>query len=233
MSNRRQRHARLGLEVLEDRTTPAVLTVNSAGDVAGTNDLTLREALEAVIAGNWNNLNMQQRAKVDRTEDFGMNDKIVFDTPAGADIKVASALPNISKKVKIDGEGFGEYLSGENAGNGVDGLKFVAGAEGSIVRSLMIGKFTGNGITIQTDLVTVTNCNIGVGSYGNGGAGILVKGDWNQIGLVDGEGQGGNTIADNAKEGVYIEGSEGGAGVYRQSPAPWRWTSTAPPSSTS
>src|SRR5262249_47427539 len=68
------------LEALEDRTAPAVLTVNSALDnTTADGALTLREALRAVNAGSTAGLSAQEIAQVDQAQPFGTNDTIVFD----------------------------------------------------------------------------------------------------------------------------------------------------------
>src|SRR5262245_48283932 len=67
------------IEQLEDRTVPAILTVNSLLDSATATDvLTLREAIQVVNAGSTAGLSAAQLAQIDRTQALGTNDTIGF-----------------------------------------------------------------------------------------------------------------------------------------------------------
>ncbi len=70
---------RLGLEVLEDRAVPAVLTVTSLLDSATLNNvLTLREALQVVDSGSTTGLSAQQLSHINLTQPLGTGDTITF-----------------------------------------------------------------------------------------------------------------------------------------------------------
>jgi hypothetical protein len=113
---------RLNLERLEDRTAPAVLTVNSTADtVSGTTaTLDLREAILLVNSGGTatdsNNVSLApaKAAHIDTSSGgFGTNDTIQFNIPTtdpgynsttGAfTIQPLSALPTVTDTVIIDG----------------------------------------------------------------------------------------------------------------------------------
>src|SRR5712691_3748003 len=164
------------LERLEDRTTPAVITVTTVADDITPNDasVSLREAITAVNAGN-------DLGDPDITAQnpgiFGINDTIHFNIN-GAGVKTinvgtdASAagipLPTIVQPVTIDGYTQGVAtpntqantdnavilieLNGTGAGTAVNGLTLGAGSGGSTIDGLAINRF-------QTD----ANLNGGVG----------------------------------------------------------------------
>lgn len=104
-------------------------------------------------------------------------------------------------------------LDGTNAGNGADGLEFNGGADGSVVRGLVIRNFDDHGIILDSADECRIQCNfIGVDSdgqtdAGNGGDGVRIvnNADDNAVG-VDGDGM------DDGKERNLISGN-GGVGV--------------------
>ncbi|MBY0233153.1 MAG: hypothetical protein K2W96_28040, partial [Gemmataceae bacterium] len=201
------RRARPRLEVLEERTVPAVFTVSTALDSGAGS---LRAAITAANANT------------------GL-DTINFAISQGgyaATIELESALPAITDQVFIDGftqggQGAAQKpwveLDGENTATG-NGLTIAAG--GVTVRGLAISRFKqtnidtndGNGILIQATASTATNsiyaCYIGAGldgtaeDRGNGGAGIRVERSFNTLGSTT-AGLG-NVISKNGKDGVTI-----------------------------
>jgi hypothetical protein len=107
---------RPGLETLEDRSVPAVLTVNSLLDnVTPDGVLTLREAVQAVNAGSTAGLSVQEQAQVNQTRPFGTNDTIVFARGLSGTITLSGVLA-VANKVHIQGPGSDVLsVSGGNA----------------------------------------------------------------------------------------------------------------------
>jgi hypothetical protein len=139
------------LEVLEDRTAPAVLTVNSTLDNNATDVLTLREAVQVVNSGSTAGLSAQQLAQINTTQPLGTNDTIVFDptlTASGpATITLTSGELDITKDLTIQGPGAN--------------LLTVSGNHASRVFQLTPGgthNFTFSGLTIAD----------GIGDFGGG-----------------------------------------------------------------
>ncbi len=152
-------------------------------------------------------------------------DTIVFDIPLElADpvsgvfvIPVASALPEITDTVTIDGStqnGFGGNpvveLSGSLVGPAVSGLRI--SATDSTIRGLAITGFTANGVRIQTGGGnTIAGCNIGLStrgdlSAGNGSVGIEIVNAPNTV--IGGEsGNDRNIISGNGAQGVRVRGT--------------------------
>src|SRR5271165_3090925 len=89
------------LESLEDRTTPATITVTSASDTVVAGVVTLREAIQSIDAGK--NID----ANVNAVGNYGTNDTINFNIGDGVQtISVAvanGALPALSTAVIVDG----------------------------------------------------------------------------------------------------------------------------------
>jgi hypothetical protein len=178
---------------------PATFTVTSIGD-SGVGSL--REAINSANS---------------HSEAFGA-DTIRFNiSGTGAHtVALASELPEITDSVVIDGTtqaGFsGEpliELDGESAGATANGLRITAG--GCTVRGLVINRFQGHGILLQTNGGNVVAGNYigldltGTQDLGNGGSGVEISSDNNRVG--------GTTVADrnvisgNDFEGVSIDGS--------------------------
>ena len=135
----------------------------------------------------------------------GGPDHIYFDiTGLGVHtITPASALPNISDAVVIDGYtqpgslantlSAGDNavilieISGANAGSGANGLTLAANSNGSTIRGLAIDRFNGSGIKVISSNDTITGnflgTNAGGGDSGLGnGYGVYVTGANNIIG---------------------------------------------------
>jgi hypothetical protein len=166
------------LEVLEDRRVPATFSVNNVNNSGAGS---LRQAiLDAnALAGH---------------------DVIRFEVGAsaalgGGAIRLQSALPGISSPVTMDGtrvfiggiqirnpsgRPFIE-IDGSLAGNTTEGLRIDPGAEGSIIKGLVVNRFGDDGITLIASNITVQSCWIGLtfdgtGDAGNGAAGIRLVG---------------------------------------------------------
>ena len=141
---------------------------------------------------------------------------IVFAIGTGPQtITPADALPVITEPVDIDGTTQPGYsgeppieLDGANAGN-ADGLVISAG--NSVVRGLVIDRFSGNGIVLESNggnLIAGNHIGTDQSSTlarGNGNDGILITGgNGNTIG---GTAPGAaNTIAYNGSDGVNVAG---------------------------
>ena len=135
-------------------------------------------------------------------------------------IKPNSALPTITDPVTIDGTtqpGSGGTLiielDGSNAGVASDGLRVTAGM--STIKGLVINRFDGNGISLETNGGNVVEGNFigtdvaAVARLGNGGHGILISGAPDNVigGLVAGTP---NIISNNVGDGIRIEGGATG-----------------------
>ena len=142
---------------------------------------------------------------------------IKFDVGGGGTqtIQPTSALPVITVEVTIDGAtqpGFASKplieLDGSLAGGGnVNGLVLSGG--GSTVKSLVINRFSGDGIRIEApggnhiySSYIGTGAD-GAGGMGNQGNGILIISDGNHIG--GDAGSQGNVISANQRDGVLVD----------------------------
>jgi len=107
-------------------------------------------------------------------------------------------------------------LNGASAGNGGSGLTLGANATASIVRGLVINRFAGNGILIQSNGNTIAGNFIGTNAtgtsaLGNALDGISVRTSSNTIGGTTATAR--NVISGNGRHGISIEGgSPAGAG---------------------
>jgi hypothetical protein len=197
------------LEILEDRTAPAVFTVTQATDdgtgKAGT--------LSAAING--------ANANPNSTIDFNVNNA----QGTAVTINVTGALPAITQPTLINGLSQGGInpgwkpwveLNGGLATNG-DGLTVDSGGVG--ISGLAIDGFVGNGITLNNpknspgDVVSGDYIGCGLNgdtaNVGNTEAGILVEGAANTIGGPTSL-PGANVISGNRGPGIDIKG--GGLG---------------------
>ena len=140
-------------------------------------------------------------------------DTISFGLPALGDhtITPTSALPTITDAVVIDATtqaGSRIELNGSSSGGG-NGL--VVGAGSSTVRGLVINRFGGNGIVLQTSGGNVIEGNYigtdvaGDADLGNGQNGILVTTSANTIGGTTAGAR--NVLSGNGVDGVQISGA--------------------------
>ncbi|MCP5303552.1 MAG: tandem-95 repeat protein [Pseudomonadales bacterium] len=165
---------------------------------------------EAIIAAN-NTTGMD-------TIDFNISDPLV----SGAHtIDVLSALPDITDTIIIDGTSEPNYagtpiieLNGIVAGAGIDGLRLVAGSNGSTVQGLVINRFGGDGLEVNySDNNTIAGNYIGTDvtglvDLGNGQNGIRVVSSTNAL-IGGGTISARNVIAGNTGAGIRDEGSFG------------------------
>ena len=141
-------------------------------------------------------------------------------------IAPTSALPNITEPVAIDATTDDSFLAngsrpaiilaGTNAGIWVTGLVLGSGADGSVMRGLVIRDWGGDGIEIQPG----SDNNVIAGNYigkltptgtdsgpftGNGYQGIWIQGSGNRIGGTNPADV--NVISGNEEYGILIEGA--------------------------
>ena len=187
--------ARPGVERIEPRTLLSTFTVTSTGN-AGVG--TLRQAI------------------LDANDNSG-TDTIAFAIDSGAQtIRPTSALPTITDPVSLDAATQPSYagsplieLSGNLAGQGVDGLRVAAG--GSTIRGLVIANFQGAALRLEGKDGNRVDGNFfgtdvtGSMAQGNGGSGIVISGSsGNTIGGTSLGNGNGNVIAANTGYGLDI-----------------------------
>jgi CSLREA domain-containing protein len=153
----------------------------------------------------------------------GTADRILFDitTPLVGGVHLIDLsggdLPTITQAVVIDGTSEPDYAAGSNrpvvridgALTASDGITFGTGSEGSIVRGLMITRFSSAGVLVESNNNTVESSYIGTDGtidLGNGGAGIYILGDGNQLGTVGA----GNLVSGNNFEGISFSNTANG-----------------------
>jgi hypothetical protein len=159
-------------------------------------------------------------------------DNITFNIPGNGPKTIkptaAAPLPPITTPVIIDGftEPFTTpnsnatgainallriEIDGTDSAGGADGLTFELGSDGSVVKGLVINRFTGNGIAIRAHVVSVKGCYIGTdytgtSDLGNETFGVLITTSGVNIGgpnpadrnLISGNNSNGIRLEDNA-----------------------------------
>jgi hypothetical protein len=173
------RSRRLGLEVLEDRLSPATLTVNSTADTANPSDpyLSLREAIPLVNSPTLPiGLSDQILAQIVGTLHEGGSDTIVFDhiqvtgpiVLSGTQLELS--LPGSTASVSIDGGGEGINLDGANLSRV---LQVDSGVQAildrlTITHGSVTGENFGGGIS-NSGTLTVSSSTLSSNSAPNGG----------------------------------------------------------------
>jgi len=181
----------------------ATISVNTTADTMAVDGFcSLREAIQAANT----NLAVNECS----AGDVGL-DTIEFNLGAGTpSIGVTSALPTISDPAIIDGGTGGSTrveLNGSLAGSPVAGLSLTAGS--STLRSLVINRFTFNGIDVSTNGGnTIENCYLGTNAagnadQGNAGVGIRLLSSNNTIGGTTAAAR--NIISANDTAGVLVQ----------------------------
>ncbi|HYV39419.1 MAG TPA: DUF4331 family protein [Gemmataceae bacterium] len=184
---RRLRRQPLQLEHLEDRLTPAVITLTSNGDTIALDTFaTLREAITSIN----NQSDINNDITVNRVGTYaslagGTPDVINFNIPGGGVQTIAvtgTPEPTIIKPLTINGysqTGASAntlnnadnaviliQLDGASAGAGANGLTLGAGSAGSTIRGLDVTNFKGNGIVVQSNGNSILGNFIGVDATG-------------------------------------------------------------------
>jgi hypothetical protein len=230
------RRAGLRVELLEERLAPALITVTGTGDTIATDGLaTLREAITSIN----NQADVNGDVTLNRVGNYaslagGTADIIHFNIP-GVGVKTISATaaePTIVRPFTIDGyTQVGASvntlanadnavilveLNGANAGAGVNGLTLGAGSGGSTIRGLVVNRFSGNGIVIQSDGNSIAGNFIGVnttgttrmpnGTFPSSGDGIRIQNaSNNMIGATSPADR--NIVSGNAIDGIHVLGT--------------------------
>jgi hypothetical protein len=99
----RGRTFRLGLEMLDDRVVPAVLTINTLADTTDSGLLSVRDAISVVDGGSTSGLPASEVNQVSGT--LGQNDTITFAAGLSGTISLTESLPEITAEVQILGPG--------------------------------------------------------------------------------------------------------------------------------
>ena len=173
------------LECLEERLVLSAIVVTGTGDaVVADGVVTLREA---IISMN-NGANVD--ADVTAVGTYGVNDTITFNIPGVGvqTISPATPLPTVLKPVTIDGYSQPEanantsvtgddavlliQVTGTNPAAGANGLVLGAGSGGSSVSGLIINRFTGTQILVQSSGNTITGNFLGTNASGTAGVSI-------------------------------------------------------------
>ncbi|MGN6546252.1 MAG: DUF4347 domain-containing protein, partial [Aureliella sp.] len=187
-----------------DGTTSSInlLRANKGAD----GKISLREALLAAAA----------------THNGTVVDEIAFNISGSGvqTISVASALPNISDGLKLDGwtqPGFSSSplieINGTAVGSGIDGLFLSSGASGSTIRGLIINRFAGSGIDVENTTGVVIEGNwIGLNSSGTAASANTLNGIYaaNNTGLTIGgtTAVSRNVIAGNGKHCLEFDNTD-------------------------
>ncbi|MAE65270.1 MAG: hypothetical protein CMJ18_13445, partial [Phycisphaeraceae bacterium] len=179
------------------------------GDRGPDGQISLREAIEAT----------------NTTANGGSPDEIHFDIAgAGPHVitlnAVEGALPAISDAVVIDASTEPDYttdnpvvrVDGDNLGGGEHGFDFDGTSDGSVLRGLMITRFPGDGVLVQSGANGITIAGNWIGTeggtswlMGNADDGLDIRGSTVTIG---GTGAGDrNLITHSNDEGITIVGS--------------------------
>jgi hypothetical protein len=175
----------LTLEPLEDRLSPATLTVNSTADTASDSDnyLSLREAIAVVNSPTLpGDLSSQIQGQISGTLHNGSADTIAFDpaqvtgpiTLGGAQLELS--LPAATAAVTIAG-GTGVTVDGNDASRVllVDTGAQVTLAHLTVAHGRIPGVAIGGGIlnagtlTLTSSTVSASSCEFGAGIYNEGG----------------------------------------------------------------
>jgi parallel beta-helix repeat protein len=217
----RSKRSRLLLEVLEDRSTPAVLTVNTVADnTTDTTVLTLREAIALLNSGGapsalgQASLPAGWQSQIDTTNPFGTTDTIDFKIAASAvqTIFLTSQLPTVSRPVVIDGTTEADWMPNtsdaiynaqltvvlDGTSAGASEALLIAGGN-STVKGLQIQNFTEGGIHLLSsgnDTVVGNSIQSTGGGYGspNDPATVLGGGGGVYVDGVSGNVIGGGTL---------------------------------------
>lgn len=190
----------------------AVFTVNNTGDQGDANTSDNLCATAGAVC--------TLRAAIQQANVTAGTDTIAFNISGAGPhvINPASALPNITQAVTIDGTTEPSYVQGSPAvvlkgtgtAPGTNGMVFAAGSGGSTLRGLVVQSFPAIGVAILSDGCvlerTYIGTNAGTSPAGNGGAGVLVLGNSNMLGVAN-DGAKRILVSANGGDGIVISGS--------------------------
>jgi len=189
---------------LDDGDTSSAEALNASKGVDGAISLS-----EAITAAN----NSPETVTIS----FNITDPLVNGTHTF--FVGAGGLPAITDTVIIDGTTDPDFagdpvirIDGSSAGAGVNGLRFAAASDGSIVRGLMITRFSGYGIQVDAGADGITIANNWIGTTGTGSTGVGNTNSGINIQgantIVGGLGiNDGNVITNNGNEGINVAGA--------------------------
>ena len=225
------------LVLLWSQTAPAAtITVTGNGDTIAIDGLaTLREAITSIN----NQADVNGDVTLNRVGNYasmvgGTPDVINFNI-LGAGVKTIAVTgapePSIVRPLTINGYTQGVAtantlansdnaailieLNGAGAGAGVNGLTLGTGSGGSTIRGLVVNRFAGNGIVVQSNGNTIVGNFVGTnpagttrmpnGTFPNSGDGIRVaNASNNNIGTTSLADR--NVVSGNAIDGIHILG---------------------------
>ncbi len=200
-------------QIKKPNAVAATFVVNSTGDGADS------DTADGICNDGSGNCTL--RAAIQQANASAGADIIQFSIASGEQtILPATALPAITGVVTIDGTtqpGFIKKPIIEISGSAInplvtaEGLAITLGAAGSIIKGLVINRFTSNGILLQAANCTIAGNLIGTNLAGTAAAaniesGILINSVANNV--IGGTTVGaGNVISGNAGNGILIFGS--------------------------
>ena len=160
------------LERLEDPCLLTVLTVNTlADDAIADNFLSLREAINAVNAGDASGLSVAEQSQVTGT--FGSSDTILFDSSVTGTITLGGSELLLTADISITGPGASSLaVSGNNASRM---FEVNAGVTASIARLTIqdgkAGYYNGGGVDNIFGTLTLTDSTVSGNTtiFGSGG----------------------------------------------------------------
>jgi hypothetical protein len=170
----------LWLEVLEDRTAPAVLTVNSTANDANPNDsyLSLPEAIAIVNSSTLpNGLSQGILNQISGALHAGGSDTIQFDpTTVTSPVVLAGtqlvlSLPSSTAVITINGGAAGITVDGNNQSNIFQVYSGVTASLNGLTISHGSSAYDGGGI-YNDGTLTISNCTFASNSAGRNGGGI-------------------------------------------------------------
>ncbi|MGD9126238.1 MAG: DUF4347 domain-containing protein, partial [Planctomycetia bacterium] len=199
-----------------------IVYVDTATDVLDGTTTSIAALIADKGADGYISLREAITAANNTTNEPGGADRIYFDIAGGGvhTISLASALPDITDSVYIDG--YTQTGASENtlavdsdavllieisgtATSGATGLTLATGSDGSTIRGLVINEFEQNGISVDSDSNVIVGNFIGtnaagIAAPGNGAYGISLSGTGNLVGGTTPEAR--NVISGNMT-GIY------------------------------
>jgi len=194
-------------------TSPrATLTVDSTGE---SHDAALGDGVCGDVSGT-----CTLRAAIEEANAHPGADAIGFSVRSPTIAVTLGPLPAISDPVTIVGNAPGIpriELDGSGAGASAAGLILAPGSSSSVVRSLVINRFSGVGLRVESADNRIENCYVGTDRSGlgtvagNGGSGVLITGSAATGNVVGGASTAErNLISNNGAYGVEIAGGASG-----------------------